>query len=138
MINLKSTFGKRVVRRLEEEQIIWLTTVDSHKRPQPRPVWFLWDGKTILVFSRETGHKIRHIQNNSLVSLNFDGNGRGGDIVVLLGDAKIEEDSIPIELREKYLQKYEKGLARLNLTPEEFQIDYNVAIRISPTSLRGH
>jgi PPOX class probable F420-dependent enzyme len=58
MIDLTSTFGKRVARRLEEERIIWLTTVDSNGNPQPRPVWFLWDGKTILVFSRKAGYKI--------------------------------------------------------------------------------
>lgn len=138
MINLTSPYGKRVVQRLEEDNIIWLTTVDSHERPQPRPVWFLWDGESILIFSREEGYKIRHIENNSQVSLNFDSDGRGGDIVVLLGEAIIEKSELPKELIIKYLAKYEQGLSRLNMTPEEFQSNYIVAIRISPTSLRGH
>lgn len=138
MIDLTSTFGKRVARRLEEEKIIWLTTVDSHGRPQPRPVWFLWDGETILIFSREAGYKIQHIENNGKVSLNLDSDGQGGDIVVLLGNAIIEYYAIPIEQLEQYLEKYTQGLARLNMTPEEFQRSYSVVIRISPTLLRGH
>jgi PPOX class probable F420-dependent enzyme len=138
MIDLTSTFGKRVARRLEEERIIWLTTVDSNGSPQPRPVWFLWDGKTILVFSRKAGYKIQHIQNNGKVSLNLDSDGQGGDIVVLLGNAIIEETAISAEQIEQYFEKYTQGLARLNMTPEEFQRSYSVVIRISPTLLRGH
>jgi PPOX class probable F420-dependent enzyme len=138
MIDLTSTFGKRVARRLEEEKIIWLTTVDSRGRPQPRPVWFLWDGENILIFSREAGYKIQHIKNNGKVSLNLDSDGQGGDIVVLLGTAIIENYAIPIEQLEQYLEKYTQGLAQLNMTPEEFQRSYSVVIRISPTLLRGH
>jgi PPOX class probable F420-dependent enzyme len=138
MIDLTSTFGKRVARRLEEEKIIWLTTVDSRGRPQPRPVWFLWDGENILIFSREAGYKIQHIKNNGKVSLNLDSDGQGGDIVVLLGTAIIENFAIPIEQLEQYLEKYTQGLAQLNMTPEKFQRSYSVVIRISPTLLRGH
>ena len=138
MIDLTSTFGKRVARRLKEERIIWLTTVDTHRRPQPRPVWFLWDGETILIFSREEGYKIQHIQNNAIVSLNLDSDGQGGDIVVILGKAIIEKSSIPMEQIEEFLEKYQQGLSRINTTPEEFQSNYSAAIRITPISLRGH
>lgn len=138
MIDLTSTFGKRVARRLQEEQIIWLTTVDSNGSPQPRPVWFLWDGETFLIFSRKAGYKVRHIQNNKKVSLNLDSDRKGGDIVVLLGNAIIENSAISAEQIEQYLEKYNQGLARLNMTPKEFQDSYSVAIRITPTLLRGH
>jgi PPOX class probable F420-dependent enzyme len=138
MIDLTTSFGKLVTRRLEEERIIWLTTVDVHRKPQPRPVWFLWDGKTILIFSREAGYKVKHIQNNPMVSLNLDSDGKGGNIIVLLGEASLENSPIPTEQIERYLKKYSQGLERINMTPDEFQSNYSIAIRITPTSMRGH
>jgi hypothetical protein len=33
-------FGKCVRRRVHEEYLIWLTTVDTRAMPQPAPVWF--------------------------------------------------------------------------------------------------
>jgi len=52
MIDLTSKFGHRAARRLAEEKIIWLTTMDNLGHPQPRPVWFLWNGASILIFSQ--------------------------------------------------------------------------------------
>ena len=39
---------------MQQEQIIWLTTVDSHHTPQPRPVWFHWDEETVLMIEKNT------------------------------------------------------------------------------------
>jgi hypothetical protein len=41
MIDTSTKFGQRVAQRLEEERVIWLTTVDGQGIPQPRPVWLL-------------------------------------------------------------------------------------------------
>jgi hypothetical protein len=48
MIDTTTEFGQRVARRLAEERIAWLSTTDSNGAPQPRPIWFLWDGGTFL------------------------------------------------------------------------------------------
>ena len=47
MFETATEYGQRVARRLHQERIIWLTTIDSQNRPQPRPVWFLWDGEYV-------------------------------------------------------------------------------------------
>lgn len=39
-IDRSSEFGARVLRRLEEDEIIWLTTGGKDGAPQPNPVWF--------------------------------------------------------------------------------------------------
>ena len=49
MIDTNSEWGQRVERRLRTEEVIWLTTVDGQGMPQPSPVWFVWDGSTILI-----------------------------------------------------------------------------------------
>ena len=112
--------------------------MDKYGSPQPRPVWFLWNGETFLIFSRQQGHKVHHIRNNPHVSLNLDSDGMGGDIIVLLGEAHIEQTPIPQEQVERYIEKYAQGIESLGSTADEFKNTYSVAIRINPTALRGH
>ena len=128
MIDLTSDFGKRAARRLREEEIIWLTTTDKHGSPQPRPVWFLWDGETILIFSQPPAHKISHIKHHSGIALNLNSDDFGEDIVVILGDATISTSPVTEDEMAQYLEKYKRGLEGINFTAEEFKSSYNVAI----------
>jgi len=68
VVDFNTRFGKAVNRRLRREAIIWLTTVDRRNRPQPRPVWFDWDGKSILIFSQPGAAKVRHLADNRNVA----------------------------------------------------------------------
>ena len=139
MIDETSPFGERAARRLREEKLAWLTTVDGKGAPQPIPVWFLWDGdRTVLVYSREPTPKLRNIRRNPRVSLNLDGNGEGGDIVVLLGEARISEDDPPASRLPAYVEKYEEYMDRNGWSPDEFARLYSVPIRITVSRLRGH
>ena len=65
-------FGAILQKRLENEKIIWLTTVGEDGTPQPNPVWFLWDGETFLFYSQPTAHDLKHIARNPKVSLNLE------------------------------------------------------------------
>jgi PPOX class probable F420-dependent enzyme len=138
VIDLTTDFGHRVEKRLWDEWIIWLTTSGSDLTPQPRPVWFYWNGLDFLIFSRPDTHKLRHISVRPLVSLHLDSDGRGGDIVVFTGLARILEIAPPVEEVEIYFEKYRVGLKRLDLTPEAFAQRYRIAIRVTPETLRGH
>ncbi|MCB9129858.1 MAG: TIGR03667 family PPOX class F420-dependent oxidoreductase [Anaerolineales bacterium] len=97
MIDLNTEFGQRVARRLAEERIGWLTTVDATGTPQPRPVWFLWQEDILLIYSRPGTRKLEHIARNPRVSFNLDGDGLGGDIVVLTGVAAINDSAPPAD-----------------------------------------
>ena len=137
-IDTTAEFGKRVQRRLQEERIIWLTTVDAANAPQPRPVWFLWDGGTFLIYSQPDKAKLRHIAGNPRVALHFDGNGRGGDIVVFTGEATLPEDAPPADEVPAYVEKYRERMAHLGYSPEKFARDYSVSLRVRPEQVRGH
>src|SRR3712207_1065917 len=108
MLNLdpSTEFGARVERRLSEKWIGWLSTVDSEGTPQPTPVWFLWDGTSLLIYSQPDTPKLRNIGRNLRVSLNLDGDGQGGDIVVLTGDARIDTGAPPANAVADYVAKY--------------------------------
>lgn len=138
MVDLSGQFGERVASRLAEERIIWLITVDGMGRPQPRPVWFLWDGESIWIYSRPNTAKIGHLRSNPQVALHMDGDGQGGDIVVILGEAKVDQDAPPADQYPAYVEKYDWGFKRLGLSAGSFAERYSVAIRVKPLSLRGH
>jgi len=138
MIDTQTEFGRRVARRLGEERIVWLTTVGGDGRPQPRPVWFLWDGESFLVYSKPDTAKLRHIAERPQVSLNLDSDGAGGDIVVFSGRAAVDPYAPPADQVPAYAEKYRDGFRRLAMTPAEFAESYAVAIRIWPEGLRGH
>jgi PPOX class probable F420-dependent enzyme len=137
MLNLNTRFGRHVNRRLREEQIIWLTTVDARNTPQPRPVWFHWDGQTVLIFSEPQKAKLRHIARNPRVALNFNTDEEGGDVVVLTGEARVLDEQPPPNREKAYLRKYAKGIKSLDMTADQFRDAYSVPIIVSPQSMRG-
>ena len=138
MIDLTTEFGHRVVQRLAEERMIWLTTIDAAGVPQPKPVWFWWDGQTFLIYSKPNTHKLRHIARNPKVALNLDGDGQGGKIVVFTGEAHLAPEAPPANEVLPYAQKYQPGFARIGMSAEQFAQTYSVALKITPTYLRGH
>ncbi len=138
MIDMTTEFGQRVARRLKEEHIIWLTTVGPDGVPQPRPVWFLWDDETFLIYSQPDTYKLHHIARNPKVALNLDSDGRGGDIVVFTGEASIDSNALPANEIVDYADKYQEGIAGIGMTPEQFAKSFSVALRVKPISLRGH
>lgn len=136
-IDFSTKFGQRVDHRLRSEEILWLTTIGPENTPHPRPVWFLWDGKTFLIYSQPKTYKLDHISKNPRVSLNFNTDEDGEDVAVLIGDARLDPGAPAVTENAEYLEKYEKGIAGLEMTPTEFADDYSVALRITPSKLRG-
>jgi PPOX class probable F420-dependent enzyme len=138
MIDLNSKFGQAVRQHLDNEYIIWLTTVDSNLTPQPRPVWFIWEQDSFLIFSKPDAQKVKHIMNHPGVALNFNTDETGDKhVIVLTGEAAFDENCHPAHEVPAYLKKYESGIIALDMTPEAFSKEYSRAIRIVPTNVRG-
>ena len=137
MIDESTEFGARVAAHLRDEVVVWMTTVTPSGAPLPMPVWFLWEGgESVLMYSQD-GARVRNLEANPRVSLNFGGNGGGGDIVVLSGRA-ILRDAPPADQVGAYVGKYSQHIERIGLTPESFAARYSVPVRIELTKLRGH
>lgn len=137
IIDTSSDFGQRAARRLSEEQVVWLGTVDSNGTPQPVPVWYIWDGQTALIYSQPNQAKIRNIERTGRASLHFNSDFHGGDVVILTGTAEIEPSAPPADQYPEYVEKYADGIASINMTPESFAASYSVPIRVTPAKLRG-
>lgn len=137
VIDTSSDFGQRVAKRLADEQVVWLATVDSSGTPQPNPVWFIWDGQTALIYSQPNQAKIRNVERSGQASLNFNSDFHGGDVVILAGTAQVETGAPAADQNPAFIQKYADGIASINLTPESFAAAYSVPIRVTPTKVRG-
>lgn len=135
MIDLTTELGARAAKRLQDDHIIWLTTVSQDGTPQPNPVWFYWDGKSLLIYSQPTAHKVGNITRNPRVSLNFQADDEGGDVIVLTGNASI--DKKPPRHDPRYIEKYRERIPKIGLTPESLAASYSVLIRVAPSKLRG-
>ena len=133
----KSESGAHIAIRLQEEDVVWLVTLRADLTPQPSPVWFFWDGDTFLIYSQPDTPKLRNIRLNPVVSLHFDSDGSGGDILIFTGEARIDPDTPPGNQVEGYLQKYRDSIADLGYPPEEFGESFSVPIRVRPTNLRA-
>ena len=121
----------QIEKHLVNDSIAWLTTVTPTGRPAPRPVWFIWDGTTVVVYSQPGGAKLKHIAANDHVSLNFNCTPDGGDVVVLSGRAEVIQGApLPSEFP-GMLDKYRPRIEAMGNTPEWYD-SYSTAIRITP------
>ena len=134
-----TTFGKNVQRRVHEEYMIWLTTVDTRGMPQPAPVWFWWDeaASNFLVYNQVHAKRLDFVRQNSQVALNFDGYGTGSGIIVFTGHAQISPSEPTADQHPLYLAKYHHWMTSKFGSPERFAAEYAVALRIAPIKVRG-
>jgi PPOX class probable F420-dependent enzyme len=139
MLDFNSKFGRTIKKHLKNQYFVWLTTVDAKGMPQPRPVWFIWQDDSFLIFSQPNAYKVKHMRNNPNVSLHFNTSDEAGekDVIIFIGQAVIDKKVLSAHLVKAYLKKYKTGIIGLNMTPESFSEEYSTAIRIKPTEVRG-
>jgi PPOX class probable F420-dependent enzyme len=138
VIDISTEFGRRAERRLRDELVGWLVTVTPAAAPLPVPVWFLWDGTAgLLIYSRPDTAKLRNIAANPRVAMHLDGDGTGGDIVIVSGRAH-GVDGPPADRVDEYIAKYSRLIGGYGWTPASFAADYAVPIRVELTRISGH
>ena len=138
MIDPTTRAGARALERLDRELVAWLTTVTPAGQPQPSPVWFLWLDGEVLLLSRAATPRAANIRANPRVALSFDGDGDGGDTVVLEGEARIVREQASLaDVPAAYVKKYAAKLAAFGWTMESMLVDYPVEIRVRPTRVRA-
>lgn len=137
MINWDTPVGQRALARLNHEEVIWLTTISAVGIPQPRPVWFVWDGATFLIYSMPTAKKTAHIAQNPNVALHFNTDVGGEDVQVFLGTAQLDPSVPPAKHNAAYCAKYREGILSLGLDEAQYSAMFSAALRVTPTRLRG-
>jgi PPOX class probable F420-dependent enzyme len=128
--------GARADARLRAEEVAWLITVSPDGQPVPTPVWFWWNGETILVYSQRDKPKLRHIAANPRVSFAMRTDELGDEITVISGTAAVDETSPSADELPEYVEKYGALIERLGADSASFAGEYAVPVRITPTRLR--
>ena len=136
-IDTSTGFGKRIERQLDDERVVWLTTVGRSGTPAPNPVWFLWRDNEILISSQPNKAKLHNIADHPQVTVNFNATHTGGDVGVISGTAVIDPAPLSGDALAAYNAKYADDIAGLGMTPDQFHAAYSVLVRITPEKLRG-
>lgn len=133
VLDLTQERHAHIDQRLRNDEVIWLHTTRPDGRPHAVVVWFLWDGETVLMFSRPKNQKVSNIQHNQNVLLALDNTDNGSDPITLEGTATLLTHDEVGAILANYTQKYGEGIKGLGMTPEQMVAAYSQAIRITPT-----
>ena len=132
MLDLKQERDAHIDRRLRAEPIIWLSTVRTDGRPHLVPVWYLWDGATILIFSQPGVQKVRNLMHDSRVVLALNTADDGEDVVIVEGEASLLPAGTVDATLPAYAEKYAALMIRIGTSPEAMAARYSQAIRVTP------
>jgi PPOX class probable F420-dependent enzyme len=122
---------------LAEDVVGWLTTTAADGRVQSSPVSFLWDGDTVLVYSKPETPKIRNIAANPQVSFHLNTDEYGDHVLVFEGTAELDAAASNWGANAGMLAKYREPLRHWELDEAETSRDFSTAIRIRPTHVRA-
>jgi PPOX class probable F420-dependent enzyme len=125
-----------VETRLRTDVIAWFTTVRPSGRPDCVPVWYLWTGDEIVLYSRPRTPKLRNLAANPYVALGLDDTRLGWDVIRVEGVARVEGSYPSLDTVPAYVEKYGGLLAPIGYdSPRAFAADFSAAIVVTPTKL---
>jgi PPOX class probable F420-dependent enzyme len=127
----------RILRFLDREPVVWLSTVRPDGHPHLVPIWFWWDGEALLVFSKPGAQKVRNLRANPSVMLALGDAEDDFDVGMLEGRAALLDRPTTEVLPAAHLAKYARQLAAIGLGAEEYAATYSQVIRIVPDRLLG-
>ena len=127
----------RIQRFLEEEAVVWLSTVRPDGTPHIVPVWFWWDGTSLLVFSKPDAVKVRNLRAGSSVMLGVGDADEDFDIGLFQGRAEILDAPTAEMIPAGHLEKYASQMAGIGLTAAEYAETYSLVVRIDPSHYLG-
>ena len=132
-----SLASARIVRFLDQEPIVWLSTVRPDGGPHLVPVWFWWDGSALVVFSKPHAQKVRNLRANPSVMLALGDAEEDFDVGLVRGRAELLAMPTAAVLPATFLAKYTNRLEGLGLTATEFAATYSQVVRIVPDVYLG-
>ena len=128
--------GAKALQRLGTDLMGWLTTVNPDGQPQSSPIWFLWRGDEVLVYSHIRAPRNANIGENARVAFNLNTDPDGDEVVTMEGEARIDLSLPPSSANAAYQVKYRHLLDRYGWTPQWLADNYPVPILITPTRWR--
>lgn len=123
----------RLDRLLRMETVVWLSTVGAGGTPHLVPVWFSWDGDSVLIASKPHAKKVANLRANPFAMLALGEPDDDFDVGMLHGVAELLDEPAAAVLPAGHVAKYRTQMAAIGLSTEEFLATYSQVIRIRPT-----
>jgi PPOX class probable F420-dependent enzyme len=123
----------RIGRLLAHEPVVWLSTVRADGTPHVIPIWFSWDGESVLIASKPHAKKVANLRTNPRVMLALGEPDDDFDVGLVEGVAEIVDAPAADVLPPAHLAKYRDEMAEIGLSREEYLETYSLVVRVRPT-----
>jgi PPOX class probable F420-dependent enzyme len=123
----------RIDTMLRREPVVWLSTVAPNGTPHLVPIWFSWDGETVLIASKPNAKKVANLRANPAVMLALGEPDDDFDVGMLEGVAELLDEPAAEVLPWSHLAKYRHQMRAIGLSTDEFLATYSQVIRVRPT-----
>lgn len=110
--------------------MLWLTTIRRNGTPVSRPVWFVWDDPSIVVYTQPAARKVVQLVRSPLASVHLEAGPEGDDVVVLDVRADIVPGAAPPSSLPAYASKYAERIVDLGMTSAQYDAAFTTAIRL--------
>lgn len=122
-----------IVAALQRDPVVWLSSVRPDGGPHVVPMWFHWDGESILVFSKPGAQKVRNVRAEPRVMVAVGEPGPAFDVELVDAVAQLAREPTSRLMSDEFARKY-AGLADLaGISFDRFAAVYEQPIWIRPT-----
>lgn len=123
----------RVDRLLRTEPVVWLSTVRPDGWPHVVPIWFWWDGTSVLIASKPHARKIANLKIRPECMLALGDAEADFDVALIEARADVAEMSTRALLETGLYAKYSARMVAIGLGAAEFASTYSLVLRLTPT-----
>lgn len=132
-----SLAAARVVRFLETEPVVWLSSVCDDGRPHLVPTWFVWDGRAIVILSKPGAVKVRNLRADPRAMLALGDADDDFDVGLLEATAEVRPEPTPLDLPPGFAAKYAARFDGVGLSVAQFARTYSQVIWLTPVKALG-
>ena len=117
---------------LRIEPVVWLSTVCPDGRPHLVPIWFWWDGTSVLVASKPNARKIANLRQNPSCMLAVGDPAADFDVALIEARAELTSSPTRTVLDAGLFSKYRDRMLAIGLERDDFEATYSQVVRITP------
>jgi PPOX class probable F420-dependent enzyme len=135
MTALTVPLDRQMDEQLRTAPVGWVSTVRSDGTPHLVPVWFQWDGETILFFAQPGDQKIRNLRHSPRVTFGIALNPEAATVSIIQGEAELTSRESPGPLPAEYVDKYRDQINAYGWNESSMAEQYSVQVRVHPTKM---
>lgn len=134
MDDLSPVRTTHVEARLRGAPVAWLGSTRADGQPHLVPIWFVWEGGTLLFFAQPGSQKVRNLRRNPRATLALEG-ADNGEVVIVEGEADLLAERTDEIVGPTFWEKYDALLPEAGLTRDSLVAEFCQPIRLRPAKV---